>query len=219
MKNCKNFLRLLSFFVVICPISLFAIEFKTVDFERLLHAHPLMKHFDPATGRFNGTISAIIPIEIMEQRVASLAAQINTLENAKSELARQALNSAGINETIVWSRIGEHDAAIASLQKQLAADRELLDQKGVPALTTLFSQATTLVRDVVSSAAASDSLLINKLPRFRSGRPMPEDNDLRRFFYFKDAPRLEKYLQESGTIGLMFSQTDRPVLFARNGDD
>ncbi|HNX74813.1 MAG TPA: hypothetical protein PLM07_07375 [Candidatus Rifleibacterium sp.] len=219
MITCKKFLRLLSFFVVFCPASLFALEFKTVDFERLLRAHPLMKHFDPDSGRFKGTISEIIPVEVMQQRVASLTAQIAARETAKSELARQALNSTIVDEAAIWNSIREHDTAIASLKKQLAAEQELLDQKGVPALTTLFSQTTTLVRDVVRGAAASGSLLINKLPRFRSGLPRPGENDLRRFFFYLDAPRLEKYLQNSGTIGLMFSQTDRPVLFERNGED
>lgn len=218
MNNCKKNLQLLSIFAFLVPHILEGTEFKAVDFERLLNRHPLMRQFDPETGRFKGTPSEIIPVEVLQNRVASLTGQIAALEQTKSDLVASAMVNAGADESAVWLKIGEYDRDIDMLRKRLAGERELLDQKGVPAFSTLFAVASDLVKSICRAEMASNTVVINKLPRFPANPPVFGGNDLRHFFYSSDPDCLETYLSRAGLIGLMFAQTDDPIIFQRAGE-
>ena len=63
MRQRKNILQMLSFFVAVVPLLVSGETFRAVDFERLLQKHPLMRKYDPETGRFKETKSEIIPVE------------------------------------------------------------------------------------------------------------------------------------------------------------
>ncbi len=218
MKNCKKILRLLSIFAFLVPSLVEGTEFKVVDFERLVKRHPLMKQFDSTTGRFKGTSSEIIPVKVLQERVASLTGQISAIEKAKSELIGNAMIDAKADESAVWLKIGEYDREIDTLQKRLGGEQELLDQKGVPAFSTLFAIVADLVKDICAAESASGTVVLNKLPRFSARPPAFAGNDLRRFFYHPDSASLEGYLSQAGLIGLMFLQTDKPIIFKRAGE-
>lgn len=218
MRVCKVFLHLLSIFVVLVPFSVSAVEFKQVDFERLLNNHPLMKNYDSETGRFKNTPSEIIPVTLIEQRISSLTTQINACKKKKSGLVATAMQPGeDHDENLIWDKIGKLDQEIATLQKQCGAETTLLEQKGIPGFETLFKVVTGLTIDVVDGSSAPNRLLINKLPRFPAEPPLLSGFDLRHFYYQPDSQHLEKYLQQAGLIGLLFSKTDCSIIYNRNG--
>ncbi len=218
MRICKKNLHLLSIFVFLVPSLVGAVDFKQVDFERLLKQHPLMKNYDPETGRFKNTPSEIIPVSLIEQRIASISAQIRLCDKRKSDLVVSAMSSdAEIDENDIWGQIGKLDHEISTLQKRLQAEENMLEQKGVPGYETLFSVVTDLTRSVIESASAANRVLINKLPRFRSEPPSLSGFDLRHFFYRPDLQHLRKYLSQAGLIGSLFSKTDGSIIYNRNG--
>lgn len=218
MKVCKKIFHLLSIFVFFVPSLGGAFEFQQVDFERLLNNHPLMKNYDPESGRFKNTPSEIIPVPLLEQRVASISGEIRRCEKEKSDLVAAAMNSAAeLDENKLWGQIGKIDLEISALQKRLRAEETLLEQEGVPGFETLFSVVTDLTRDVIAGSSAENRVVINKLPRFRSDFPRLSGFDLRRFFYRSDPQFLEKYLEHAGLIGLLFAKTDNSVIYKRNG--
>ncbi|MDD3148970.1 MAG: hypothetical protein PHD82_16875 [Candidatus Riflebacteria bacterium] len=219
MKVCKKILHLLSIFVFLVPPVVVGVEFKQVDFERLLNKHPLMKKFDPETGRFNGTPCEIIPVELIRQRVASLTAMIGLCERKKSDLVVAAMvDGAKVDENAIWAQIGKIDHEISDIRKKLDGEEALLEQKGIPGLETLFSVVTGLTRDLIDSISAADNIVINKLPRFRSKPPQLAGFDLRHFFYQPDPQHLKKYLEQAGLIGLMFSGSDNPIIYRHTAE-
>lgn len=218
MKSCKIFLHLLSIFFFCVPFAVNAQSFKTVDFERLLMNHPLMKNFDPETGRFRDTPSEIVPVALLQQRIISLTSQIGNLEKQKVQIVTESmLKTDNTDEEDTWERIKCIDSRIEAARESMLPEQKLLEQRGVPGYETILAIASRLVNDTVGSQFAQDRVVINKLPRFRSLPPDLSNNDLRRFFDRKSSATLEKYLSQAGLVGLMFSQTDQPILYSRQG--
>lgn len=219
MRRCKNILRLLSFFVAAVPLLAAGETFRTVDFERLLQKHPLMRKYDPETGRFKETKSEIIPVENLQKRVASISAEIADCEREKSEFVLAAMNSdEASSEALTWEKIGRIDRRLAELKSRLQTEQSLLADKGVPGYDKLLEIAGQIYHETVLSETATDALLLNKLPRFAAAPPQPADNDLRRFFYSRSGEVLEKYLAQAGKIALMFEKTDQPILYSADGE-
>lgn len=218
MKTCKKFLHLLNILFLCVPLVANAQTFKTIDFERLLLNHPLMKNFDPATGRFRDTPSEIVPIAVLQQKISSMTTQISDLEKQKAKIvAELVLKTDQNSEEIIWQQLKDLDSKIETVKKQMQPVQKLLEQGGVPGYETVFAIATQLVNDIVGSRYEKNHLVVNKLPRFRSVPPALNNNDLRRFFDHKNIEILEKYLSQAGIIGLMFSHIDQPVLYSREG--
>jgi len=215
MRRCKNILRLLSFFVAAVPLLASGETFRAVDFERLLQKHPLMRKYDPETGRFKETKSEIIPVEKLQERVASITADIAACEREKSELVLAAINSGeSSTEALTWEKIGQIDRRLAELKTRLQMEQSLLDDKGVPGYDKLLEIAGQIYHETVLPEIATGVLLLNKLPRFAAAPPQSADNDLRRFFYSRNGEILEKYLAQAGKIALMFEKTDQPILYS-----
>lgn len=219
MRRCKNILRLLSFFVAAVPLLAASETFRAVDFERLLQKHPLMRKYDPETGRFKETKSEIIPVEKLQKRVASISAEIAGCEREKSEFVLAAMNSGEAStEALTWEKIGQIDRRLAELKSRLQTEQSLLADMGVPGYDKLLEIAGQIYHETVLPETATAALLLNKLPRFAAAPPQPADNDLRRFFYSCSGEALEKYLAQAGKIALMFEKTDQPILYSADGE-
>lgn len=215
MKKCKNILRLLSFFVVAVPLLVSGQTFRAVDFERLLQKHPLMRKYDPETGRFKETKSEIIPVEKLQERIASISADIAACESEKSELVLATMNSnEPAAESTAWEKIGRIDRRLAELKERLQTEKALLEDKGVPGYDKLLEIAGQIYHETVLPETSTDCVLLNKLPRFVAAPPQLADNDLRRFFISRKAEVLEKYLAQAGKIALMFEKTDQPIVYS-----
>ncbi|HNS08601.1 MAG TPA: hypothetical protein PKN29_02815 [Candidatus Ozemobacteraceae bacterium] len=215
MRRCKNILRLLSFFVFAVPLLVTGETFRAVDFERLLQKHPLMRKYDPETGRFKETKSEIIPVEKLQERVASISAEIAASEREKSDLVLRTMNSnESAAENLAWEKIGQIDRRLSELKERLKAEQSLLEDKGVPGYDKLLEIAGQIYHETVLPEIATGCVLLNKLPRFAAAPPRPAENDLRRFFFSRKAEILESYLTQAGKIALMFEKTDRPILYS-----
>ncbi len=215
MRRCKNILRLLSFFVAAVPLLVSGETFRVVDFERLLRQHPLMRKYDPETGRFKETKSEIIPVEKLQERVASISADIAACEKEKSELVLATMNSdeAGF-ETHAWEKIGQIDSRLAELKERLRSEQSLLEDKGAPGYDKLLEIAGQIYHETVRPEVATGCLILNRLPRFSAPPPQVAGNDLRRFFFSRDTEVLENYLAQAGKIVLMFEKAVQPVLYS-----
>ena len=215
MRQRKNILQMLSFFVAAVPLLVSGETFRAVDFERLLQKHPLMRKYDPETGRFKETKSEIIPVENLQKRVASITAEIADCESEKSELVLAAMNSGEAStEALTWEKIGQIDRRLAELKARLQTEQSLLANKGVPGYDKLLEIAGRIYHETVLPETATGALLLNKLPRFAATPPLLADSDLRRFFFSRNGEVLEKYLAQAGKIALMFEKTDQPILYS-----
>lgn len=215
MRRCKNILLLLSFFVAAVPLLASGETFRAVDFERLLQKHPLMRKYDPETGRFKETRSEIIPVAKLQERIASISAAIAACENEKSELVLATMNSGdSVSEAHAWERIGQIDRQLAELKTGLQTEQSLLADEGVPGYDKLLEIAGQIYHETILPEIATGVLLLNKLPRFVATPPRPAGNDLRHFFYSCNGEVLEKYLAQAGKIALMFEKTDQPILYS-----
>ncbi len=215
MRKCKNILRLLSFFVAAVPLVVSGETFRAVDFERLLQKHPLMRKYDPETGRFKETKSEIIPVEKLQERVASITADIAACEKEKSDLVLATMNSSESGaEAHAWERIGQIDRKLAELKSRLQIEQSLIKNKGVPGYDNLLEIAGQIYHETVLPEVATGVLLLNKLPRFPAAPPQLEKNDLRCFFYSRNGEVLTRYLAQAGKIALMFEKTDQPILYS-----
>ncbi|HNW35662.1 MAG TPA: hypothetical protein PKM25_12060, partial [Candidatus Ozemobacteraceae bacterium] len=175
MKRRSFFLHLFIYFYMLYPSSIQAIEFRRIDFERLVRNHPLMRRFDAGTGRFRGTPSEVRSIEDVRSDIARMDYQIQETERKKGETVKASFffqNTAETSTEAAWHRINGMDAEIATLKKNRAALASLLEQGGVPPEQTLIDCVKSLAADILSSCpAASDSIVLNVFPRFPSPPP------------------------------------------------
>ncbi len=214
MKVCKKILQLLSIFAVVFPVTATGTEFRQIDFERLLNAHPMMKNYDPETGRFKNTPSEIVPVEVLEERIASITADIGRLEKKKMQLVAASLQAlSASDDSSLWAEISLIDRQIEGLRKAAEPIRELREDGGVPGFDKLLAVSSGLAYDIISAQAADDRVVFNKLPRFRSLPPKFAGRDLKHFFFTRDASVLTDYLAGAGLVGLMFSQADNTILY------
>lgn len=215
MKNCKKILQLLSIFAFFVLPVVNGAEFRQIDFERLLKGHPMMKNYDPETGRFKNTPSEIVPVETLDRQIASITSELVRLEKEKAELVLESLETSSDSEDMkVWSEIGRLDQQMNNLRKAMEPIRSLREDGGSPGFDKVLAVAAGLFRDTVSAHSSENTIVLNKLPRFRALPPEFSGRDLRCFFITRDMAVLENYLARAGLVGLMFSQTDKTILYS-----
>lgn len=216
MINCKKILHLSLFFAFSVPLCLGAQTFNVVDLQRLVQNHPLMKQFDPATGRFKGTPSEIRNIENLKTDSASISRQIDDLKAARQEKLHLSMTSPqeSRNEEGLWSFLNDCDRLIEQKKLELKAIEDLIVTDGIPGFETVLQIATGIASDALSQDNAPDTVVLNRLPRTRAKVP-PEfpRKGLRDFYWHNDSGILEIYLKQASLAGLMFRSIDNPVVY------
>jgi len=219
MKRWSFFLHLFISFYIMYPSPIQAIEFRRVDFERLVRNHPLMKRHDPGTGRFGNTPSEIRRIEDIRSDIARTDHQLQETERIKSETVKTSFfrnDRSQNNAEAAWKRIRELDTKIAMLQKDRIALTVLLADGGVPPLQTMVDCVKSLSADVLKSCpAAGNYILLNIFPRFLSMPPAVPDSTLHDFLETHDPETLRKYMQSSCGMNMLFPSTAEPILFQK----
>ncbi len=216
MSICKKILHLLSIFALFFPLPLFSQKYAESDFNRLILNHPMMKNFDPSSGRFRNTPSEIISVGRLKQDIAAIQARMDSLnedKKAKLTVIFEALKL-NVSEENAWKQINDFDHSISELKEQLTKKNELLADLGVPGYETVLSVTRKIFLDTRKSIPQGDKIVLNSLPRF----PLPHKPDfgkisLRTFFLKCDAEKLKAYLQNKIFIGMLFSKVYQPILF------
>ena len=210
---CKKNLRLLSFFVFFCCLPAQSQTFGTADLERLIKQHPMMKNYDPETGRFNNTPSQVVsPVKINSQ-IASAQAEIATFENLRKKQLNQALGEKGsVDEKLVWQRLTELSESIKQRKRLLLDLEELRATGGVPAISRVLPIARNIILEVREQLPSSD-IVLNKLPRFYRSFPEFVGNPLQEFFFdSKRTDDLLAYIRQVSCLSLLFPRVKEPIL-------
>ncbi len=216
MIICKKILHLSLFFAFSVPLFLSAQTFNVVDLERLLQNHPKMSRFEPETGRFKGTPSEIRNMESLKAESASISRYIEDLNAGKQKKLQLLMTSTdeSSNEESLWNYLNECDQQIEKKKLELKEVEELIVTEGVPGFETVLKIATEIKSDVFSQINASETVVLNRLPR--NGLKLPPDfypEGLRDFMWHNNSESLEIYLKQASLIGLMFSSIDNPVVY------
>ena len=218
---CKKKLHLLNFFAVFLCCTLAAQEFKEVDFERLLRNHPMMQNHDPLTGRFRNTPSEPQSVEKLSSTGQELKERLLELDRQRATLTLSSLKQSAVSrsqEEPIWASLAAIDKETSEIQSSLREIEELLASHGIPGFVTVMDIADQLTAELLAHVAGSP-IVINKLPRFYSSPPLLNNLDLRRFFWKNDAQLLENYLAYSHVISLLFSSTDRVIVYQKEGSE
>lgn len=216
MIICKKILHLSLFFAFSVPFFLNAQTFNTVDLERLLQNHPMMSQFEQETGRFKGTPSEIRNIETLKTDSASISRYIETLNADRKKKLQLLMTSTdeSSNEESLWNYLNECDQQIEKKKLELKEVEDLIITEGVPGFETVLKIVTTIKSDIFSHINASNTIVLNRLPRTGANIPPYFSRKvLRDFYWHKDSESLEAYLKQAGRIGLMFSSIDNPVVY------
>lgn len=215
--KCKKILQMLSFFVFLLCLHADGQTFRSVDLERLIQSHPMMKNFDQKTGRFKNTNTQVRPVEEIKKEISQLNSEINDLRISRQELlCKNLANTANPkDDQKTWETLNEMEKKSKSLKSTLESLEELLTYNGVPPL----SRNLTIARKIISETKQSmkvgeDEIIINKLPRFFQDCPFFSENPLKKAFAKPgETYSLIEYMNRANTISLLFNEVAEPILF------
>jgi len=209
---CKKIFHLLTFFAFLVSSSLSAQSFSAADFERLLNKHPMMKNYDPESGRFKNTPSQVVPVESVRSQIASAQQEIAVFGRQREEILSRSLNSEDADENQVWKELTRLNEEIFKRKRLLLDLGELEAANGVPPVSRVLAIARSMILDVREEFSDSD-VVLNTLPRFFAPPPVFIRNPLREFFFQPEsAAGLVRYLRETHRIGLLFPVLAKPIL-------
>lgn len=222
MKICKKILHLSLFFACCVPFLAAAATFNAIDLDRLLQNHPLMKQFDPSTGRFRNTPSEPQSPAKLELKLQEISTEIDNHLNAKTERLQLMMRDSSSNtssEEDSWAFLAERDQKIAQLKIEVAKLENLLAGNGVPGFETILEIAGHIASETLSRLTDEDCIVLNRLPRtLLSEVPQFPKQSIRHFFWTKKVEVLSKYLEHSRLIGNIFECIDRPIVYKRTNE-
>lgn len=210
---CKKILQLLTFFVIFLSQTAEAQTFSSCDFARLLSRHPLMKDYQPETGRFRNTPSEIIPVEKVRAQIASAEAEIASFNHRRESLLAGTL-AAGedLDESNVWSELSQLAEEVKHRKRLLLDLRELEATNGIPPVSRVLSISRQIILETREQMPSSD-IVLNHLPRFYLSKPDYEGNPLRSFFNAPEQKELfYQYLAGINQVGQLFKSVSLPIL-------
>lgn len=215
MKKCKNFLLLLSFFALGVHLSVQSAEYQEADLQRLIRNHPLIKDFQPETGRFKNTPSEIQPVERLIGNKNKLTLAISELEKEKRNKLAEHLVAGNAVEEQLWEKIKEIDSEVEKHQKEIRELDDLIAAKGVPGFETVIKISEQLWNDISVGLPSNEAIILNKLPFQPPDLPPTiENRDLRHFFYSPSPENLQKYINYSIETGFLFQSINKTILYS-----
>jgi len=216
MKKCKKILLLLNFFALLLPLSLNASAFSEVDLQRLLKNHPIMKNYQPETGRFLNTPSEIQPIEKIKVVISSLTSRIELLESEKKRKLSDHFSTESSGEESLWQSLKGKDSEIESAAKEIKHLKELSAAGGIPGFETVLKISEEIWKDIYSELVGLRGVVVNNLPVNPPGIPPNiNNNDLRRFFYSPLPESLTAYTKFSIEIGFLFRTSSKTIIYQK----
>lgn len=216
MKKCKKILHLLSIFALVSSVPLFSQTYSSIDFNRLVLKHPMMKNFDPETGRFRNTPSEIIPVARLKLEIENLQKQIKTRESEKKDKLNDILAtfSSKNNEEDAWQKINSFDHSLSEIKAELDEKNRLLSDLGIPGYEKVLAVVRTFFLEIMQNFEKNGDIILNTLPRFPLQRkPDFGRANLRSFFMEKNTDTLREYIKKKSLIGMLFRKVYQPVLF------
>jgi hypothetical protein len=214
---CKNFLHLLSFFVIFLSFSAEAQTFKVHDLERLIKNHPMMKNYDPKTNRFRNTPSEARPLEEIDAGIISTKEEISALEKEKKSVLGSSMKKTldAEAEKELWKKLNDMGNRIKELKQNLLDLTELQATNGVPPASRLLPIAREILLDIKEEITTNENeIVLNYLPRFYQPPPNLIKNPLKNFFANPDQTEsLLNYIKHANLMSLLFSGVAAPVLY------
>ncbi|GAB4279244.1 MAG: hypothetical protein Kow0029_23070 [Candidatus Rifleibacteriota bacterium] len=215
--KCKKILQLLSFFVMFFSTEIYSAVFSVVDLERLIMNHPMMKNYDPDTCRFKNTSGEVRKIPDIKAEIADIETDICKIGQNKQKLLDNSFQAdSQLDEQAVWQQIRSYDKRTTELKQKLAELKELLYTGGVPPVSRNLPIARQIMRDVQKNYRISNTVVLNKLPRFYQHPPIFKENPLRAIFFAPDKSKLPAdYLKSLSSVSLLFRKVANPVIYQK----
>ena len=212
LNNTKKY-RLILYIITIIQFffnnSIFAQNFIQSDIERLINNHPLMKNFDKKTGHFHNPIDK----KQLETEISSITKELEKTSELLNLSSNHILSLNEENEDETWKNTSTLEEKKKLLEKQLEKSKFYLSQIDEPNRLELVKTVDKLTEEIILPLYEKNKIIFNKFPKSNFGKPQIDEKDLRRFFYSQDKEILNKYLDCSYLIGLMFKQTDNIIIF------
>ena len=172
-----------------------------------------MKNFDRNTGFFKNTAYDKYDVNKLKQEIASMSERLEKLKQEKEELSKDLLSKDQINEESLWKNTFETDKEITILENKIEKNYDIISLNGNPDRLELVKIVDKITEDSILPLYNKNQIVFNKLPKIATHLPDFNEKDLRRFFYSKDLGVLNKYLDNSYQISLMFENYDNIILY------
>lgn len=209
------------FITMICSFLVFPLwgqTFSEVDFERLLMNHPMMKNYDPKTGHFRNTPYALHDVKSLKNENASLKNELKALIKNEKNNSKAIITEDIKDEEAFWSKVSDFSDKKLKIENKIDVNDELITSKGDPGYVKLFPIVDKMCNDLLIPMYDKNKVVLNKLPRYYIEKPNFGDCDFKLFWFSKNPEALKKYLQFAPVIAMIFSKSDKAILYQKSGE-
>lgn len=210
-------------FVLIYYSSAFGLEFKEVDYVKMLISHPLYENYNPETGRFKDTHSEIIEIPVLEKQIRDLYEVAKKLKEEKGSFVENSMIFAmDSDENTSWDEIAKIDQELSKVEAEIERLEKLWEEGGVPdqnSITAVVNEITDDIKSQINDLSGPDTIVLNKLPAYTEHLAMPTFNNrfggYGHFLKERDKDSLKVYLEHSYGLSLYFESTADVILYQK----
>lgn len=212
--------KIILVFIFIGFTPLFAQIFSEVDFERLILNHPMMKNYDPKTGHFKNTPHELRAVSDLKAENASMSLELEEIKKKELKNSSISFSDDDIDEEALWGDISSLTKRKKELENKIRKNEDLIQSGGDPGYEKLYPIIDDICNDIFVPLYNKDKVILNKLPRYAANMLQLEGNDMHNFWFYQNNEEvLQKYLEYSGIIALMFPNMDKTILFQKTVGD
>ncbi len=191
--------------------------FSETDFERMVMNHPMMKNYVKENGHFKNTEYELRNIQEIRSENASITEELDFIKSKRLSQSLSILETADDDEESFWSDISELDTRKIKLERARMKNENLIGAGGDPGFERLVPITDGITNDLLVPLYDKKMVVVNKLPRFYAPPPDLPGKALGDFFNNPDSDFLTNYLEKASIIALMFSKSDKTILFQQKG--
>lgn len=212
----KHLIGLTIISVMVCS-AVSAQCFSETDFERMVMNHPMMKNYVKENGHFKNTEYEFRNIQDIRSENASIAEELDFIKSKRLSQSLNILETAEGDEESFWSNISELDTRKNKLERAKMKNENLIGAGGDPGFERLVPITDGITNDLLVPLYDKNMVVVNKLPRFYAPPPDLCGRALGDFLNKPDSDFLKNYLEKAPVIALMFSKSDKTILYQQKG--
>ena len=202
--------------LVCCPG--FALSFSEIDFEKLVLQHPTMNSYDSESGYFINSPYEHYDVDKLKKEVEELTSKLEALNKKETKLASQTLETDEVDEETFWNNVSKDSKQKNELENKIWEKISIINSGGEPGYDGLFTIVSKMTKDVICPLYKSNSLTINKLPKFYFSDDINKQ-ELNKLFNYNDSDSLKEYIKRAETFGSIFPNSDKNILYNKKEVD
>ena len=202
--------------------TLHSVSFKEVNYIKAIKSHPLLKQYDPITGRFKNTKSEIISLDELKKDINKLNIEKKELIEKRNALANDSVLIILGEDSSVWKDIKQYDERILKINELIKEKQNLISTDGIPHFTVVIPQIESIVKETISSLTANvddETIVLNSFPMFycdfKEVRFNNKYSGYEAFMKTKEKKYLVNYIKENYNISFLFPLVKRSVLYKK----